>query len=60
MTDKWFFDTATGEVSQGTEGGWESRMGPYDSREEAAHALDKARKRNEEADAYDRNELGED
>ena len=60
MTDKWYFDTETGEVTQGQVGGWESRMGPYDTREEAAHALDIARKRNEEADAYDRNELGED
>lgn len=60
MTDKWWFDTETGEVSQGKSSGWESRMGPYDSQEEASQALSKARARNEEADAYDRKEFGED
>lgn len=56
MTEQWFFDTDTGEVTQGKSSGWESRMGPYNSREEAAHALETARKRTEQADAYDRDE----
>lgn len=32
---KWFFDPTTKEVSQGKTSGWENRMGPYDTREEA-------------------------
>lgn len=50
---KWFFNPATGEVSQGPSGGWESRMGPYDSRAEAEGALAKIAERNKAADAYD-------
>lgn len=53
MSEKWFYDTKTGQVSQGKESGWDSRMGPYDTREEAAAALETAKKRNEQADAYD-------
>jgi hypothetical protein len=32
------------------------RLGPYATREEAAHALDKVRERNEEWDAADRDD----
>ena len=60
MSDKWFFDTETGEVTQGSSSGWESRMGPYKTREEAAQALETAKRRNEQADAYDRDEFGKD
>lgn len=49
----WWFDTATGEVSQGKVSGWETRMGPYPSREDAEQALQRARQRTEAADAYD-------
>ncbi|MBB3114987.1 hypothetical protein [Corynebacterium bovis] len=52
--EKWYYDTKTGEVSQGVGGGWDSRMGPYDTREEAAHALEIARERTARADAEDR------
>lgn len=53
MTEKWYYDTKTGQVSQGKASGWDSRMGPYDTQEEAAAALETARKRTEQADAYD-------
>ncbi|MBK3427429.1 hypothetical protein [Corynebacterium tuberculostearicum] len=50
---KWFFDPATKEVSQGKTSGWENRMGPYDTREEAENAIEIAQARNEAADAAD-------
>lgn len=50
---KWYFNVATGEVTQGKQSGWENRMGPYDSEEEARHALDIAEQRNAAADAQD-------
>lgn len=53
MTDRWYFDTKTGEVLQGKTDSWSNRMGPYDSREEAAAALETARKNTAEQDAYD-------
>ncbi|GAB2504767.1 hypothetical protein CATRI_09070 [Corynebacterium atrinae] len=51
--EKWFFDPKTGDVQQGKEGGWENRMGPYDTREEAADALKIAAARNAAADEED-------
>lgn len=51
--DKWYYDLATGEAVQGTVGGWENRMGPYDSRGEAEAALARAKARNEAWDAQD-------
>ncbi len=53
---KWYFDPTTGEVTQGKEGSWDDRMGPYDTREEAAGALDIAAARTAAADAEDRDE----
>jgi len=50
---KWFFDPATKEVSQGKAFGWENRMGPYDTREEAENAIEIAQARNDAADAAD-------
>ncbi|MDO5031321.1 hypothetical protein [Corynebacterium sp.] len=49
--EQWFYDPATGEVSQGKKSGWQNRMGPYASREEAAHAIEIAQQRNAAADA---------
>ncbi len=49
--EKWYFNPATGDVAQGKVGGWDTRMGPYDSREEATHALETARARTAAADA---------
>ncbi|WP_192930403.1 MULTISPECIES: hypothetical protein [Corynebacterium] len=53
MSEQWWFDSATGQVSQDKASGWENRMGPYSSKEEAQNALEIARKRNEQADDYD-------
>lgn len=53
MSEKWYYDTKTGQVSQGKATGFETRMGPYDSREEAEAAIDIARARNKAADSYD-------
>ncbi|AHI23246.1 hypothetical protein [Corynebacterium vitaeruminis] len=50
---KWFYNQATGQVEQGKVSSFENRMGPYDTREEAAHALDIAKARNAAADAKD-------
>lgn len=52
-TGKWYFDTSTGEVSQGKVSGWDTRMGPYDSQAEAERALTTARQRAEAADEWD-------
>ncbi|QGU05081.1 hypothetical protein [Corynebacterium comes] len=54
--EKWYFDAKTREVTQGREGAWDDRMGPYDTREEAAHALEAAAARNAAADAEDNSE----
>lgn len=51
--EQWYYDTATGKVTQGAESGWDNRMGPYATREEAEHAIKIAKARNEAADAYD-------
>lgn len=53
MTEKWYYDTKTGEVLQGKTDSWTNRMGPYDTQEEAAAALETARKNTEAQDAYD-------
>lgn len=50
---KWYYDTSTGEVTQGKKHGWDTRMGPYDSEAEAQHALATARARSDAADAWD-------
>lgn len=50
---KWYYDTKTGQVSQGKDSAWDSRMGPYDSREEAEAAIETAQHRTKEAEEYD-------
>lgn len=50
---KWYFDTKTGEVAQGKIISWDNRMGPYDTKEEAQHALKIAAERNDAADEWD-------
>lgn len=49
----WYYDTSTGEVTQGKSSGWDSRMGPYDTKAEAERALTTARERTEAADEWD-------
>ena len=39
---EFYFNVATGEVEEGKVSTWVDRMGPYPTREEAAHALEKA------------------
>ena len=57
MTDsKWYFDTKSGEVAQGKKSGWDTRMGPYDTEEEARQALRIAAARTEAADEWDEEE----
>lgn len=51
--EKFHFNPSTGEVTQGKVGGWDDRMGPYDTREEAQRALDTAAERNKRAEAQD-------
>lgn len=52
---KWYYDVATGQVTEGPpESGWDNRMGPYDTREEAENALKLAAERNAAADAADK------
>lgn len=55
--EKWYFNPGTGDVAQGKIGSWDTRMGPYDTREEAARALEIAQARTAAADAA---EAGED
>lgn len=47
---EWYYNTKTGEVIQGKQEGYIDRMGPYPSREAAAHALDTAKERNKQWD----------
>ena len=56
MTDsdqKWYFDTSTGDVTQGKKHGWDTRMGPDDTEDAARRALATARARSEAADEWD-------
>lgn len=49
---KWYYNLATGEVTQGKVSGFENRMGPYDSEEEARRAIEIAAARTEAADDW--------
>lgn len=57
MTDdleqQWFFNLKTRQVEQGPQSGSTHRMGPYESRDAALHALERAEARNEAADEAD-------
>lgn len=50
---KWFYNQETGQVEQGKVSSFENRLGPYDTAEEAARALEIIKERNEAADAID-------
>lgn len=50
---EFYYDVAKHEVVEGKQAGWENRMGPYATREEAEHALQKAAERNKIADEQD-------
>ncbi|QAY71348.1 SPOR domain-containing protein [Xylanimonas protaetiae] len=47
---RYWFNTRTGRVEEGRQSAWTELMGPYDTAEEAARALDSARRR---TDAWD-------
>jgi hypothetical protein len=53
MAGDFWFNTETHEVEDGRKSDWSKLMGPYASREEAAHAFDKAKARTEAWDAED-------
>lgn len=44
--ERYYYNVATGEVERGYESDWTNRMGPYDTAEEAANALETAKARN--------------
>ncbi|GAA0304816.1 SPOR domain-containing protein [Kineococcus aurantiacus] len=57
MATQWFYDTSTGQVQElERKGQGKDLLGPYATREEAEHALEKARARTEENDRRDREE----
>ncbi|WIM67031.1 hypothetical protein QP027_07805 [Corynebacterium breve] len=51
--EKYFYNPKTGEVTQGKEGSWDDRMGPYDTEQEARDALKIAEARNQQAEAQE-------
>ena len=50
---EYFFNTRTHMVEKGRQSSWEHLMGPYESPEEAANALEIARKKSQAWDADD-------
>ena len=57
---EFYFNISTGEVEEGKVSSWANRMGPYATREEAAHALERAAQRSEAWDEEDEREARED
>jgi len=51
--EKYFFNLETGQVEKGKVSAWDKRMGPYDTQEEAQHALETAQERTREWDNDD-------
>ena len=54
MADEFYYNTETHQVEQGKQSTWSHLMGPYPTREAAAHALEQARARSEAWDEADR------
>ena len=52
MADFWY-NVVTHQVEVGAQSDWTQLIGPYPTREEAEHALEKVHQRNEEWDAED-------
>ena len=50
---KYYYNLEPRQVEQGKISSYDNRIGPYDTREEAEHALEIAKERNRVADAYD-------
>ena len=53
MAGNFWFNIDTHEVEEGRQSDWTKLMGPYATRDEAAHALEKARTRTEDWDHED-------
>ena len=53
MAGNFWFNTETHEVEEGRQSDWTKLMGPYATRDEATHALEKARTRTEDWDHED-------
>ncbi|MEV7972117.1 SPOR domain-containing protein [Cellulomonas sp. NPDC089187] len=60
MTEGFYFNVETGEVEQGKQSSWSSRLGPYPTREAAEEALSTARQRTAAWDEEDRRRAAED
>ncbi|UNK44682.1 SPOR domain-containing protein [Arthrobacter sulfonylureivorans] len=52
MADFWY-NVVTHQVEAGAQSDWTQLIGPYATREEAEHALEKVHQRNEEWEAED-------
>ena len=51
---KWYYNTKSKQVERGRISNWFNRMGPYETPELAAKALEQAANRNEQWDEEDR------
>ncbi|MEH0147675.1 hypothetical protein V6D40_08380 [Corynebacterium sp. Q4381] len=58
--EQFYYNPATGEVTQGKVASWDNRMGPYATREEAEQALAIAAERTKRADDADEAEEADD
>jgi hypothetical protein len=56
MAGNFWFNIETHAVEEGRQSDWTKLMGPYATRDEATHALDKARTRNDDWDTEDEDE----
>ncbi len=56
MPDEYYYNIATGQVEQGKVSDWANRLGPYPTREEAQHALERARARSQAWEDEERTE----
>ena len=54
MATQYWYNTETHAVEEGRQSDWSKLMGPYSTREEAEHALERARQRTESWDEEDR------
>jgi len=56
MAGDYWFNTETHEVEEGRQSDWSKLMGPYPTREDAAHAIEKAKARAKAWDSEDESE----
>lgn len=57
---KWWYNLSTGEVEHGAVSGWLSRVGPFDTEQEARSALELAAARTKYWDEQEEREREED